>query len=110
MKRRPKYQIARPGPGLLTYREGYKEYTFPIFEEEGETVFVVWPTRQRLFLFFLRGGWTWVPKVFSKSDYRRVMPRVLAPPPAPVQRALLWAETNSLETTSHTGATPQSRR
>lgn len=68
MKRRPKYQIERLAPGLITYREGYKEHQFPIFEQDGKTVFVEWPTRQRILLFFLSGGWTSVPKDFSTTD------------------------------------------
>ena len=44
MKREPQYEIERPSPGVITYREGHKEHQFPIFEQDGETVFVEWPT------------------------------------------------------------------
>ena len=56
MKRKPKFEIERPATGIITYREGYKEHQFPIFEQDGETVFVEWPTRQRIYLFFFAGG------------------------------------------------------
>ena len=77
MKRRSKYEIERPAAGVITYREGYKEHQFPIFEQDGETVFVEWPTRQRIYLFFSAGGWTRVPKDFSKADRERITPRVV---------------------------------
>jgi len=56
MKRKPKFEIERPAPGIITYREGYKEHQFPICEQDRETVFVEWPTRQRIYLFFFAGG------------------------------------------------------
>jgi len=77
MKRKPKFEIERPATGIITYREGYKEHQFPIFEQDGETVFVEWPTRQRIYLFFFAGGWTRVPKEFSKADRERITPRVV---------------------------------
>jgi hypothetical protein len=74
MKRKQQCQIERPEPGVLTYREGGTEYRFPIYEEEGEIVFVAWPTAHRIFLFF--GGWTYVPKRFSAADRERITTRV----------------------------------
>jgi len=66
MNRKPRYQIERPAPGVIAYREGCKEHQFPVFEQDGETVFVEWPTRQRIFLALVTWGWTRVPKEFSK--------------------------------------------
>src|SRR5438034_742054 len=55
MKRKPKFEIERPAPGIITCWEGYKEHQFPIFEQDGETVFVEWPTRSAFT--FLLCGW-----------------------------------------------------
>ncbi len=77
MKRKPRYQIERPAPGVIAYREGNMEYQFPVFEQDGETVFVEWPTRQRIFLALVTRAWTRVPKEFSKVDRERITPVVL---------------------------------
>ncbi len=77
MKRRPKFEVQRPAPGIITYREGNKEHQFPVFEQDGETVFVEWPTRQRIFLALVTWGWTRIAKEFSKSDRERITPRVV---------------------------------
>jgi hypothetical protein len=77
MKHERKYEIARLEPGVLTHREGGTEFRFPIYEEDGETVFVAWPTRQRIFLYFLFGGWTRVPRQFSKQDRERITTHVV---------------------------------
>lgn len=68
MKGKLNYQIDRPEAGVLTYRKGGTEYRFPVFDQDGETVFVAWPTSQRIFLFFLFKGWTRVPQHFSTED------------------------------------------
>ncbi len=77
VKRKQKCQIERPEPGVLAYREGGTAYRFPIFEEGGEIVFVAWPSSQSIFLFFLRGGWTRVPRVFPDADRERIASRVI---------------------------------
>jgi hypothetical protein len=75
MKR--KYEIERPQPGVLSYREGGTEFQFPVYDEDGEVVFVAWPTSQRIFLFFRFGGWTRVPRQFSTRDRERIVSRVV---------------------------------
>jgi hypothetical protein len=77
MKRKQRYQIERPEAGVLTYRTGGTEYRFPIYDEDGEVVFVAWPTRQRIFLYFLFGGWTRVPRQFSATDRERITAHVV---------------------------------
>lgn len=77
MERKRKYEIERPKPGILTYREGGTEFRFPVYDEDGEVVFVAWPTSQRIFLYFLRGGWTRVPDQFSKDDRERITAHVV---------------------------------
>src|SRR5690242_14872481 len=72
MKKRRKYEIERPEPGVLTYREGGTEFRFPVYDEDGEVVFVAWPTSQRILLFFLFRGWLRVPRLFSKDDRERI--------------------------------------
>lgn len=76
-RRKRKYKIDRPESGVLTYREGGTEFTFPIYDEDGEVVFVAWPTRQRLFLYFSSGGWTRVPSLFSRRDRERITEHVV---------------------------------
>lgn len=77
MKREPRYQIEQPAAGIIAYREGCKEHQFPVFEQDGETVFVEWPTRQRILLALVTWGWTRVPREFSKADRERITPRVV---------------------------------
>jgi hypothetical protein len=77
MKRERKYEIERPEPGVLTHRQGGTEFRFPVFDEDGEIVFVAWPTSQRIFLYFLSGGWTRVPRQFSKHDRERITAHVI---------------------------------
>src|SRR4051794_25486635 len=72
MKGWPKFQIDSSTPGELTYREGYRVYRFPLFQENGVTVFVNEPTYQRLFLYFLRGGWDPVPGHLEPADSERI--------------------------------------
>jgi hypothetical protein len=77
MKRRPKCEIDSSTPGVLTYREGYKEYCFPFFEQDGETVFVASPSFQRLFLFFVTGDWHFVPTQLAPADRDRITERIV---------------------------------
>ncbi|MDB6054085.1 MAG: hypothetical protein JWN25_1608 [Verrucomicrobiales bacterium] len=77
MKLKQKCQIERPEPGVLTYRKGFTEYRFPIYEEDREVVFVAWPSRQRLLLFFSMGGWTRVPLLFPMDDRERITAHVV---------------------------------
>jgi hypothetical protein len=77
MKPKARYQIERPAPGVIAYREGNKEHLFPVFEQDGETIFVEWPTRQRIFLALVTWAWTRIPKEFSKADRERITPRVV---------------------------------
>jgi hypothetical protein len=62
---------------VLTYRQGGTEFRFPVYDEGGEVVFVPWPTIQRIFLYFLFGGWTLVPRQFSKRDCERITAHVI---------------------------------
>jgi len=77
MSREWKYEIECTQPGVLTYRQGGTEFRFPVYEEEGETVFVAWPTSKRIFLYFAFGGWTLVPKEFSRRDHDRITAQVV---------------------------------
>jgi hypothetical protein len=72
-----KYEIQTTEPGVLTYRQGGTEFRFPVYNEDGETVFVAWPTSKRIFLYFAFGGWTLVPKEFSKRDHDRITAHVI---------------------------------
>ena len=77
MTRERKYEIQSTEPGALTYREGGTEFRFPIYQEDGVTVFVAWPTSKRIFLYFAFGGWTRVPKEFPKADHDRITAHVI---------------------------------
>jgi hypothetical protein len=77
MSRERKYEIQNTEPGVLTYRQGGTEFRFPVYKEDGETVFVAWPTSKRIFLYFAFGGWTLVPKEFSKRDHDRITAHVV---------------------------------
>lgn len=77
MKWKRKYKIERAQPGVLTYREGGTQFRFPIYDEDGEVVFVAWPTSQHIFLYFLSGGWARVPRQFSKPDRERITAHVI---------------------------------
>jgi hypothetical protein len=77
MKPERKFSIKRPKPGVLIYREGGTEYRFPIYEEDGETVFVACATGKRIYLQFLRGDWADVPTEFGKTDRERVTANVV---------------------------------
>jgi hypothetical protein len=77
MKQERKYEFLRPEPGVLTHRQGGTEFRFPVYDEDGEIVFVAWPTSQRIFLYFSFGGWTRVPRQFSKRDRDRITTHVV---------------------------------
>jgi hypothetical protein len=72
-----RFNIDTSMPGALTYREGNTEYRFPVFQENGETVFVSEPTYERLFLFFFCGGWSIVPTLLESEDRNRITARVV---------------------------------
>jgi hypothetical protein len=76
MSREWKYEIENSEPGVLTYRQAGTEFRFPWYEEDGEMVFVAWPTSKRIFLFAF-GGWTVVPKKFSSNDHDRITAHVV---------------------------------
>ncbi len=77
MKLERKFTIRRPKPGVLIYGEGHTEYRFPLYEDDGESVFVACATGQRLYLHFLHGGWTDVPPEFTKSNCKRITAHVI---------------------------------
>ena len=77
MSRERKHEIQTAEPGVLTYRQGATEFRFPLYNEDGEVVFVAWPTSKRIFLYFLSGGWTFVPKEFPKRDHDRITTHVI---------------------------------
>lgn len=67
------YSVGNPGAGRLLYREGNREYTFPIYEEEGAWVLVGVPSSQRIHFFF---NWYWHPREFPASARERILPRI----------------------------------
>ena len=72
MKERRKFEIKRPQPGVLSHREAGTEFTFPVYDHNGEVVVVTWPSTKRVLLYFLFGGWQSVPNGFSKRDRERI--------------------------------------
>src|SRR5579885_1135368 len=68
------YSVENPGAGRLLYREGNREYTFPIYEENGVLVLVGVPSSQRIHFFF---NWHWHPEQeFSVAARERILPRI----------------------------------
>jgi hypothetical protein len=67
------YSIENPAVGRMVYREGNREYTFPIFEEDGVLVLVGVPSAQRIHFFF---NWYWHPREFSAAAGARILPRI----------------------------------
>lgn len=67
------YSVESPGAGRLVYREGNREYTFPIFEDEGDWVLVGVPSSQRIHFFF---NWCWHPREFPAAARARILPRI----------------------------------
>jgi hypothetical protein len=67
------YSVESPGIGRLVYHEGNREYTFPVYEEDGTIVLVGVPSSQRIHYFF---SWYSHPTEFSASDRDRILPRI----------------------------------
>jgi hypothetical protein len=67
------YSVENPGAGRLVYREGNREYTFPLYEENGALVLVGVPSSQRICFFFT---WHWHPPEFSAAARERILPRI----------------------------------
>ena len=57
----------------FVYREGNREYTFPIYEEDGVLVLVGVPSSQRIHFFF---NWYWHPQEFPAAARERILPRI----------------------------------
>lgn len=68
------YSVDYPGTGRVLYREGNREYTFPVYEEEGAVVLVSIPSSQRIHFFF---KWYWHPQDFSRAAQERILPRIV---------------------------------
>jgi len=73
LKKKWHYSVENPGAGRLVYREGNREYTFPIYEEEGVLVLVGVPSSQRIHFFF---NWYWHPREFTAATRSRILPRL----------------------------------
>jgi hypothetical protein len=74
LAKRWNYSVENPGAGRLLYREGNREYTFPIYEENGGLVLVGVPSSQRIHFFF---NWYWHPQEFSRAARERILPRIV---------------------------------
>lgn len=68
------YSVDYPGAGRVLYREGNREYTFPVYEEEGVVILVSVPSSQRIHFFF---NWYWHPQEFSRAAHERILPRIV---------------------------------
>jgi hypothetical protein len=69
------YSVQTPGAGRLLYREGNREYTFPIFQDHGVLVLVDVPSSQRIHFFF---SWHAQEQEFPASARDRILPRIAA--------------------------------
>ena len=67
------YSVENPGAGRLLYREGNREYTFPLYEENGTLILVGVPSSQRIYFFF---NWHWHPPDFAAEAQARILPRI----------------------------------
>jgi hypothetical protein len=67
------YSVENPGAGRLLYREGNREYTFPLYRENGTLVLVGVPSAQRIHFFF---NWYAYPQEFSTATRDRILPRI----------------------------------
>jgi len=76
LARRWNYSVESPGMGRLLYREGNREYTFPIFKDEENDclVLVDVPSSQRIHFFF---NWHWHPQDFPAAARARILPRIV---------------------------------
>lgn len=69
------YSVESPEAGRLLYREGNREYTFPLYEENGVLVLVPVPSSQRIHFFF---NWYWYPaQEFPDAARARILPRIV---------------------------------
>jgi hypothetical protein len=73
LRKKWNYSVESPGKGRLVYREGNREYTFPIYEDDGALVLVGIPSAQRIHFFF---NWYWHPTDFSPATKARILPRI----------------------------------
>ncbi|MDB6125960.1 MAG: hypothetical protein JWQ71_4953 [Pedosphaera sp.] len=73
LSKRWNYSVESPGSGRLVYHEGNREFTFPVYEEDGVIVLVGAPSSQRIHFFF---SWYGHPKEFSQADQDRILPRI----------------------------------
>ena len=69
------YSVESPGAGRLVYREGNREYTFPIYEENGVLVLVGAPSSGAGLLLFQLSAF-WHPHEFSPAARARILPRL----------------------------------
>jgi uncharacterized protein YaeQ len=69
------FEVKIEKPGLLIYKEGNYEYTFPSYEQDGEIVVVDFPTRRRVYLFF---GWFTIPRKHPLDEKEKIRSRLLA--------------------------------
>src|SRR5205085_2179982 len=69
------YSVKSPGAGRLVYREGNREYTFPVYEDNGALVVVGTPSSERVHFFF-----NWYPshREFPVAARDRILPRIAA--------------------------------
>jgi hypothetical protein len=67
------YSVENPGAGRLLYREGNREYTFPLYREEDTLVLVGVPSTQRIQFFF---NWHTDTLEFSAAARERILPRI----------------------------------
>ncbi len=69
------YSVTFPAAGRLVYREGNREYTFPVYEEQGAVVVVGTPSSERVHFFF-----NWYPsrRNFPPAARERILPRLEA--------------------------------
>jgi hypothetical protein len=74
LQRKWKYSVKSPGVGRLVYREGNREYTFPIYEENGVLMLVDIPSALRIHFFF---NWYAQPCDFSPATRARIVPRIV---------------------------------
>jgi hypothetical protein len=73
LAKRWNYSVTNPGAGRLLYREGNREYTFPIFREHDTIVLVSVPSSQRVHLFF---NWYSQAQDFPAAARERILPRI----------------------------------
>jgi hypothetical protein len=73
LTRKWNYSVETPAEGRLVYREGNREYTFAIYEEDGVLVIVGVPSGQRIHYFF---NWYWHPRDFPPAAGTRILARI----------------------------------